>query len=51
MHSHDFRHLYPYLDSLHEACPHDPQFYEIEDYADILKLSFGEPVDLKETVE
>jgi tetratricopeptide (TPR) repeat protein len=33
MHSHDFRHLYPYLDSLHEAYPHDPQFYEIEGMA------------------
>lgn len=33
MRSHDFRHLYPYLDSLQKAFPHDPQFYETEGMA------------------
>ncbi len=33
MRSHDFRHLYPYLDSLHRVYPHDPQFYMVEGMA------------------
>ncbi len=33
MRSHDFQHLYPCLDSLHEVYPHDPQFYVVEGMA------------------
>lgn len=33
MRSHDFRHLYPCLDSLHKVYPKDPQFYVAEGMA------------------